>query len=198
MELNLQLGRFAIKITAHKEPGNDEESQFGIEPTYEEDAPFLPKNLLEFLEKDSVRLGVKSEALKFDDLEMIRHKELNTQKEEDTHSGIMAPQHSQTMNNFNTMRETELITQQNLPLQQTTIARRRNSQLLENTIEEVQEDLQNMELPDDDHGLPAPRPNLNTENDTETDNHNMATSSRFRLHTDLGKFNVTSWNWIRR
>lgn len=106
----------------------------------------------------------------------------------------MAPQHSQTMNNFNTMRETELVTQQNLPIQQTTIARRHNSQLLTNTIEEVQEDLQNMELPDDEHGLPAPRPNLNTENETETDNQNMATSSRFRLHTDLGKFILNVWN----
>lgn len=86
MELNLQLGRFAVRLNAHKDSGKDKESELDIESTYEEDSPFLPKNLLEFLEKDSVRLGVKSEALKFDDLEMIRHKELNTQKEEETNS----------------------------------------------------------------------------------------------------------------
>jgi hypothetical protein len=181
----LQLGRFAVKICAHEEEKLDDESEIENESTYEEDAPYLPKTLLDFVEKDSVRLGLKNEPLRFDDLEKVRIKELRIEnREEDTSSALNPPPDTNMM--FHTMRDTNMNTNQNLALMEATHIQRRNSDLVENTLDEIGNNLRSMELSDDDNDdLRAPRhaAMMTTGNHSEQE-HN--TTGRMQLQTELG------------
>jgi hypothetical protein len=184
IELNLQLGRFAVKIRAHEEEKLDDqnEEEERIESTYEEDAPYLPKTLLDFLEKDSVRLGLKNEPLRFDDLNKIRMKELKVEDhEEDTNSFLNANPDTNMM--FNTIRDNNL--NNNRELIEATQIQRRNSDLVGNSLDEIGQHLRDMELSDEDNDdLRAPRQRImmTTENGYEQN-----TTSRMPIQTtDLG------------
>lgn len=58
---------------------NDEEY---FEDTFQEDAPYLPHNLLRFLEKDSERLGVENPPILFHNLEILKKERRASNKED--------------------------------------------------------------------------------------------------------------------
>lgn len=106
-------------------------------------------------------------------------------EEDETHSNLV-PGHQTTMM-LNTMRNTGLDTQQYLPLHNQTNVRRRNSDLLDNTIEQLANNLQNMDIDEEELQAPRGRPNMMTEIGSEDDSGRPPRSStRMQLHTDLG------------
>lgn len=185
--LNLQIGRFAVKIRPeYVDKISDESNEYGTESTYEEDAPYLPRTLLEFLEENSVLLGLQNHPTRFDDLQKVKEKELHMiEQDHDNSSSVMTLQRETSMV-FNTVRDSNLEMNQRTPLQDvTTGVNRRNSNLVQQTLDGANQSIQNMEIGEVDRGLQAPRHN-NTENNSEIDDENRETSGRMELQTDLG------------
>jgi len=165
----------------------DEDSEYCIESTYEEDAPYLPRTLLEFLEENSVSLGLQNQPTKFDDLQKIKEKELKMiEQVNDDSSSEINPQRETAMM-FNTMRDTNMETGQPIPIQEvTTGVQRRNSDLVHQALDEASQNMQNMEIREGNRRLHAHRQIHSSQVDSENDEENKETSGRMELQTDLG------------
>lgn len=151
------------------------------------DAPYLPTSLINYLALDSQRLGVKSDLPLLSELH--KHKKQqptpNRQKADvDTNAAIL-PGNTSTMM-LNTNRNENLETQRHLPQQQlgnAARARRRNSDLLDNTLEMLNHNLQDIPLDDSDQRPQRRNNTIITENESE-DQPNRGRQTQ--LHTDLG------------
>ncbi|CAI2386840.1 unnamed protein product [Moneuplotes crassus] len=186
-ELNLQLGRFAAKIKPYRdERVSDNESEIGLEPTYEEDCPYLPKGLLDFLENQSVKLGLQNFPTRFDDLQKIREDEIKNYEKDSEDTSSVENNQRETAMMFNTVRDTNIETSQPLgPNQTNTQAQRRNSDL-EVTLDQASQNIQEMNLEGIDRRILAPRRMNTSENNSERGDEDRGTSARLNLQTELG------------
>ena len=149
--VSLQLGRFNITVACSKDKSTIYDNFIGqdLVSTYEEDAPFLPQNLISILEKESVKLGLKDHVVRFDDLAKIRDNRISTYHKDE----IMGREDIDNSNYglVNTVRDEIADSQQNIITNQndlTTIARTRRPDLdlLENTLEMANESARDMPL----------------------------------------------------
>lgn len=158
------------------------------EPTYAEDSPYLPRTLLEFLEEQSVKLGLKNNPTRFDDLKKIRDKELMiSQKENDDTSSISNVQQETTMKLTN-LRETNVETNQPLGMNQAiTQVQRRNSDL-RGSLDEASHNIQEINLDDGTRRILAPR-RMNTSDSNylrRNEDEERGTSERMNLPSEIG------------
>lgn len=147
---------------------------------------YLPPGIVDYLEKDSVRLGIKTEPQNFNDLELIRKKNRQvpaTKGDFDTNVGL-APNPSSTMM-MNTIRNDGLETQR-FELQERTRIQRRDSDLLENTLDRVGQNLQDMSIDEEvEARMRRPRQILTTEMRSESEQRAGSNMTRVQLQTDL-------------
>jgi pSer/pThr/pTyr-binding forkhead associated (FHA) protein len=187
LDLSLQLGKYLVRMKSIYDPElhditNNEEEYF--EDTFQEDAPYLPHNLLRFLEKDSERLGVDNPPILFHSLEKLKKERRASNKEDIDTNWALAPNPNSTMM-FNTLRNDGFETHHNMPLAPLTQIRRRNSDLDDNSMDMINRNLIDMELMD---GQPQITTNLrfNTEINSELDRGINDNTTRLHLNTDLG------------
>ncbi|CAI2386918.1 unnamed protein product [Moneuplotes crassus] len=187
--LSVQFGRFMARLTPqNEEPKRNSKTNPGKESTYNEDSPYLPRTLLEFLEEQSVNLGLQNNPAKFDDLQKIKDKELMiSQKENDDTSSISNLQQETSMK-INNAHGTNMDTAHQLGMNQMiTQVQRRNSDL-HGSLDEVSHHIQEINLDNVSRSIHAPR-RMNTSGINllrRNEDEDRATSERLNPHSEMG------------
>ena len=188
--LNLQLGRFAISINWIKDKSifdNEEDDNIDYGELYDEDAPYLPETLLNWIEQDSVKLGIKETALPFSDLRKLRKKNIEESafNENDTNT-VINHNALRTIELINTNRFEDNITQQNNESREYENSSGRHRNRDENSLQATNNNIQNMPLNYADERTGVSN-NLATDINEETERFDRNRSSaRVELQTDLG------------
>lgn len=147
---------------------------------------YLPPGLVDYLDKDSARLGIKTEPQHFNDIELLRkkNKQVAVNKGDfDTNVGLVPNPNSTMM--MNTIRNEGLETQR-YDLQERTRIQRRDSDLIENTLDRVGQNIQDMSLDEEvEARMRRPRQILTTEMRSESEQRAGSNMTRVQLQTDI-------------